>query len=147
MTAPELIQHFAALTGIAIRLPSYNQQMQAVEFLNYFTPDELETVVRFVQAEIQRGNLDARSLAWHCIFGSYGSGAEFETFQSRLAMAQKTVRTRPAPRAVPVTHEVGNGKVTRLELVETVEEPKPMSDEARKAMAAMFAETKRKLSA
>ena len=147
MTAPDLIQYFAELTGIEIRCPSYNQQMQAIAFLKHFTPDELATVVRYVQNEIQRGKLDERSLAWHCIFGTLGSGAEFETFQSRLAMANKTVRLRPAPKAVPVTHDVGNGKVTRLELVDTADEPKPITDEMRKAMAEMFAETKRKIGA
>lgn len=143
ITPLEVLHAFTALTGIALRRPSYNQEMTALEFAKSFTLDELESVVRFVQREIAGGRLDARSLQWHCIFGTMGSGSEFEVFQSRLAMAQKTVRLRAAPVPVAVTTDTGSGKVTVLDF----KQPDEATPEMREAIAASMAELKARLSA
>ena len=144
MTTPQdVIATFSRL-AMPLRRPSYNQEVQAMEFAKSFTIEELETVIAFVQREIAGSRLDWRSLQWHCIFGTLGSGSEFEIFQSRLAAAQKTVRTRPSAKQVAVTHDVGDGKVTRLQIVDTPEEATP---EMRERIAASLVQLKNQMRA
>lgn len=111
-TPQSVIARFSTLTGIALRVISHNMESQAIDFVRAgFTLEELEQVIRWTQQQVQQGKngFSHLSLQFHVIFGKYGSGGEFETFQTRLAMAQKTVRTRPLPKEHSVTRNVGNG--------------------------------------
>ncbi len=119
ITPQSVIAQFSILTGIRIRHVSHGQEAQAVAFCAAgFTLEELGAVVGYVQSQIRAGKLDERSLAWRNIFGTYGSGSEFDSFQDRLAMSQKTIRLRPAAREEAVTRNVGNGDtVTVIDFV------------------------------
>lgn len=144
-TAPQVIAAFASTTGIAIRVISHNMESQAIDFLaKGFTIAELVEVLRWTQSQITLGKngMSKLSLQWHVIMGKYGSGGEFETFQTRLAMAQQTIRTRPAPREVPHTTDVGNGKITVF-----APAPEPPAEDIGQEVAKQLAEYRRSLSA
>ena len=143
-TRHEVLDAFRRLTGIRMPLPSMNINHAADLFAQTYSISDLETVISWIQNEIRCGRLDTRSLQWTTMMGTVANGNLFESFDGRLAMAQKTVRTRPAPKAMPVTTDTGDGKVTRLTLVEPADEATP---EMRERIAASLSELTRKLSA
>ena len=139
LTAPQLLLAFQNLTGIRLKYVSHGHQAQAIAFCSAgFTLTELEQVIRWIQKEIGRGKLDERSLSWRNVFGEYGSGNEFATFQDRLSFAQKTVRTRPEQRQVPVS----NGHVTVL-----ADPPMADAQEAGPLIAEQLAQFRKEMSA
>lgn len=128
MTAPDVIATFARLTATPLRIASADQRAQAIAFVEAgFSLEELEMVIRFTQKEQKkdRATLNKFSCSWVVLFGRYGGGNEFQTFQERLGMAMKE-RDARKPRAeniVPVTRTVdGNGSTI------TVLDCKPFSD-------------------
>ncbi len=104
-----------------------------------FTLEELEAVIRFTQAQIQTGknNFSHLSLQFHIIFGKYGSGSEFECFQTRLAMASKTIRTKPEPKAVTRHLRVDDGKIVSMLDVAPEPDTPDMREETSRQLAAL----------
>ncbi len=109
-TTPQaVLECFSKLTGIRIRVISHDMEAQAIEFLKHgFALSDLESVVGWTQTQIRSGKngFSELSLQWRVLFGRRGAGDEWETFQSRLAMAQKTIRVRAPEKQIPTARTI-----------------------------------------
>lgn len=147
ITPPQVISTFARLTGIAIRHVSHGQEAQALAFCAAgFSLEELGAVIGYVQQQIRSGKLDERSLAWRNIFGPYGGGSEFDSFQDRLAFATKAVRLRPEPKAVATSKTV-DAQGTTFTVLESCQTVATDSPDMREQVSAQLAELRKSMSA
>lgn len=138
MTTPEQVAAtFSRCTGIRLRYLSHNQFHLCAEFVKHFTLAELEQVIGYVQKLIRAGRLDERSLAFRNIMGEHGAGNEFQSFQDRLAMSQKTVRTRPEPRQVPTATRVDEANVIVTFQPEPEPDVEPIREQALAGLGAL----------
>lgn len=139
---PQLVlSEYSRLTGIKLRVVSHDQEAQAIEFVKHgFTIADLESVIAWTILQIManKNGFSQLSLQWRVLFGRRGAGDEWQTFNDRLAMSQKTVRTRPVPREVPRTTDVGDGKITVF-APEQEPEAEPASDLIRQQFEQMKA--------
>lgn len=100
-TPQDVLAMFQTLTNVKFRRITPDQEDQAIEFLKWYTLDDLALVIRYLKREIaaNRGGYNAQSLTWSCLFGRRGAGDEFGKFGDRLGLAE--IAFRP-PRKVVV---------------------------------------------
>lgn len=136
---------FQRVTGIKIRVISHDMEAQALDFVKHgFAISDLEKVLRWTQSQIgSKAGFSTLSLQWRVIFGRRGAGDEWQTFQERLSLAEKTVRTRPEPKAVTRHVRVDEGKV--ISMLDVA--PEPDTTQASQLVAAQLARLRKEMTA
>jgi hypothetical protein len=114
--APEILalhETYCRLTGLHLRM-DFGREMVWGRFIAAgFAKADLETVIKYLQRGIARGERNAGALKFHNLVG------QLDYFEEDLALARKPVRTRAAAREEAITHLVADGhSVTILETVQ-----------------------------